>query len=375
MASAPEPAAPAKKPTWKYDAFRTPLSGTIDGFSAWADQHFLLEFIDSCLRGVGQVIFINNPISGLIFLLAAAMNSTNVCLGAVFGLVASTGMAYLLKLPAGAIRGGIFGYNGFLVGSAVVVFRGTGDFQFDSHDALVQIAPIVVCSALSTPLAFHMSAIFANAIGKPSAVFTFPFHIMTWIWLLGTTRYSNFYTAPAAGAAPVDTEFVYNSTQVLRSVVIGVGEVFFFDTFLSGLLVIGGVLIASRISAVAAVVGAYIGTYTAVMFGVDPSEIYIGLWGYDATLAAICVAGMFVQLSLRSSIIAAMAALFAVMLHGAMRAFLLPFGLPPLTFAAATACSMFTALAARMEGLHQIPLLQVTMPEEHMDDQPEESTA
>ena len=148
-----------------------------------------------------------------------------------------------------------------------------------------------------------------------------------------------------------------------------------FDTFLSGLLVIGGVLIASRISAVAAVVGAFIGTYTAVMFGVDPSEIYIGLWGYDATLAAICVAGMFVQLSLRSSIIAAMAALFAVMLHGAMRALLLPVGLPPLTFAAATACSMFTALAARTDGLYQIPLLQVTVPEEHMDDKPEESTA
>ena len=38
---------------------------------------------------------------------------------------------------------------------------------------------------MSSFLSFALSNVLSNMAGKPSAVFTLPFHAMTWIWLLG----------------------------------------------------------------------------------------------------------------------------------------------------------------------------------------------
>ena len=98
------------------------------------------------------------------------------------------------------------------------------------------------------------------------------------------------------------------------------------------------IVMASRISGIFAVLGSLIGVLTAIAVGAPESEIAEGLWGYDATLAAICVGGMFFRLSKRICILAVFAALQAVLLHGALRAALFPVALPPLTVAAALTC-------------------------------------
>ena len=46
------------------------VNGTMPAFSEQADGNPLLAFIDSCLRGVGQVCFMNNPVTGLAILVA-----------------------------------------------------------------------------------------------------------------------------------------------------------------------------------------------------------------------------------------------------------------------------------------------------------------
>ena len=98
------------------------------------------------------------------------------------------------------------------------------------------------------------------------------------------------------------------------------------------------IIMASRISGVFAVLGGTIGVLTAIAMGAPEAEIAEGLWGYDATLAAICVGGMFFRLSRRICVLAVLAALQAVLLHGALRAALFPVALPPLTVAAALTC-------------------------------------
>ena len=46
------------------------VNGTMPAFSERADGNPLLAFVDSCLRGVGQVCFMNNPVTGLAILVA-----------------------------------------------------------------------------------------------------------------------------------------------------------------------------------------------------------------------------------------------------------------------------------------------------------------
>ena len=46
------------------------INGTMPGWAERADGNPLLAFVDSCLRGVGQVCFMNNPVTGLAILVA-----------------------------------------------------------------------------------------------------------------------------------------------------------------------------------------------------------------------------------------------------------------------------------------------------------------
>ena len=128
--------------------------------------------------------------------------------------------------------------------------------------------------------------------------------------------------------------------------------------------------LASRVSGIAAAGGSLIGMLVAVGVGASPSEIYAGLWGYDPTLAAICVGGLFFQLSARDGVLAVVASVFCALLHGALRSMLLVFGITPLTFAAATTCFMFTAMGKHIPDVFVLPLELVSLPEEEMDIQP-----
>ena len=46
------------------------VNGTMPGWAARVDDNPLSSFADSCLRGIGQVCFMNNPITGLAILAA-----------------------------------------------------------------------------------------------------------------------------------------------------------------------------------------------------------------------------------------------------------------------------------------------------------------
>ena len=78
--------------------------------------------VDTLLRGVGQVMFQNNPITGLLFLAGIGINSYKYSLTVLLGLVVATLAAYLLGADRTLIRNGLFGFNGVLTGIALSVF-------------------------------------------------------------------------------------------------------------------------------------------------------------------------------------------------------------------------------------------------------------
>jgi hypothetical protein len=58
--------------------------------------HAAVGAIDILMRGVGQVMFQNNPITGLLFLVGIFINSYECGLTALLGVVVATFAAYLL---------------------------------------------------------------------------------------------------------------------------------------------------------------------------------------------------------------------------------------------------------------------------------------
>ena len=68
-------------------------------------------------RGIGQVMFQNNALSGLLMLVGILLNSWQMALLAIAGNVVSTLVAYFSGYSREDIRNGLYGFNGTLVQS------------------------------------------------------------------------------------------------------------------------------------------------------------------------------------------------------------------------------------------------------------------
>ena len=73
-------------------------------------------------RGIGQVMFQNNALSGLLMLVGIFFNSWQMGVLAVFGNAIGSLTAYLSHYQHDDIKNGLYGFNGTLVGIAVGVF-------------------------------------------------------------------------------------------------------------------------------------------------------------------------------------------------------------------------------------------------------------
>ena len=74
------------------------------------------------LRGVGQVFFCCNALTGLIFLIALYIGGITAGVAATVGVITSTVAAYLLGFSEDDIEAGLYGFNGTLVGPCLFLF-------------------------------------------------------------------------------------------------------------------------------------------------------------------------------------------------------------------------------------------------------------
>ena len=104
------------------------VNGTMPGFAKACSQHLVTRWTDAFFRGAGhQVVFANNPLSG-VFIVAALFAavadgaSPAVAVCGVLGLFGATVAALLLRMDRNALQSGLFGYNGCLAGLGAATF-------------------------------------------------------------------------------------------------------------------------------------------------------------------------------------------------------------------------------------------------------------
>ncbi len=76
--------------------------------------HPLGRFADRVLRGVGQVMMQNNPLTGQLFLIGIFFNDWVAGLYALLGTAVATETAMLIGAPRDEVSQGLFGLNGTL---------------------------------------------------------------------------------------------------------------------------------------------------------------------------------------------------------------------------------------------------------------------
>ena len=187
---------------------------------------FLLGYLDSVLRGVGQVMMQNNSYAGLLFLIGVFYNSTLFGLAVLVGTSVSTATAMLLAVDRSLVRAGLFGFNGALVSIALLYFL--------QPDTLTW-GYVVLASACTTVL---MAAMF-NLLGTwKTPALTAPFIFTALCFLLACARFGRLHSThvlPTAGLPKAATvEGVVTASTVVEGLFSGVAQVFFQGNAITG---------------------------------------------------------------------------------------------------------------------------------------------
>lgn len=339
-----------------------------------------LDAANALFRGVSQVCFGDNPLTGAICYIALlAPMPPPYALCVTLGLLSSTLTAVACASETSAVRHGLFGFNGVLAGAAIATY-----FAFDTPAHYAAHAMLTLAAgALATCLSRALAVSFA-IFSLPT--FTMPFNAATLIILAGikATGASNaspdvwhvFALADTGGGGvitPSPATACFTATgraslssatctyEALSSIMRGVAQVYFCDSAASGTALVAAFALCSPITAIACTCGSALGMVAAAILGAPPGEIAAGLWGYNSVIAAAAVTGVFYEFDTRACIAAVGASLLAALMQGCYRTLFAPLALPVLTMPFVTCAAIM--LSQRWPV--RVALDRVATPEAH----------
>lgn len=284
-------------------------------------------FIGNMLRGVGQVMFQRNGWTGLFFLCGIAWGAYDagtieVAWGALVGAAVATLTGYLLALDRNDGNSGLWGFNGTLVGCALMTFL--------ESTPLVWLA-LVLCSALSVWVQVALNNVMK---GWKVNSFTFPFVTCTWIFLLAS-RALHGMPADALPSPHLPGYFDWSVSLAPLNLVEywlkGIGQVFLINSWGAGALFLVGLAVSSIRAAVWAAIGSAVALAGAILFGAPGEMISEGLFGFSSVLTAIALGATFYQPSWSSAIWTLLGVVVCMFVQLATDLWLEPIGLPALT--------------------------------------------
>ena len=229
------------------------------------------KFLLILRRGVGQVMFQNNALSGGLMLVGVLLNSWQMALLAVAGNIVGTLTAYFFGYSREDIENVLYGINGTLVGIAIGVFMSI---------TLPSLLLLIVVSCLSTWIVRLFS------LQRFISGFTAPFILSVWILLFVCSCWFPSLLLKSENTAGTQA-FAF-----LQSFSLNIGQVMFQGgAVLTGLFFLLGILVNSRVNAVYTVLGALLPIPVALLAGVESAVLNAGLMGYNGVLCAIALGG------------------------------------------------------------------------------------
>lgn len=210
-------------------------------------------------------MFQNNAVSGALFVLGILYNSWLLALGAIVGAIVSTVTAKLLKYGEEDIENGLYGFNGTLIGLAILYF-----FKITISILIIGL----IASVFSTFMMYYLRKIIPP--------FTTPFIVITWvcIFIIHTLlkieyQHTFFYSGASA--------------NLISAFSMGFGQIMFQENMVTGFIFIGAILVNSRLLALYAFYAACLGIIIGLLLSQPISNINIGLMSYNSILCALAL--------------------------------------------------------------------------------------
>lgn len=305
-------------------------------------------FIDSVLRGIGQVMLQNNSYTGLLFLMGVFYNSLLLGCAALLGSVVSTLSAKLLGVERSSLEAGLFGFNGVLVAIALLHFL---------EPSWITWGYVVLASASSTVI---MAAMLNIVKTWNIPTLTAPFVLTTLLFILACARFGQLHstgTLPSAGlpSTVINIEGIVTLSTILEGLLTGISQVFFQGSAITGLFFIAGLLISSRIICLAAIIGSLLGALVAWGMGAAEPAIRAGAFGFNNVLTAIVFGGGIFMLNKSTIIYGILAVIITSFVYAALSAALEPLGMPAMTSAFILVVWLFILAAPYFSNLKLKP--------------------
>ncbi|XP_025946436.1 urea transporter 2-like [Apteryx rowi] len=334
------------------------LTGEMKECGDWMkDKPLMVQLVDWILRGTSQVMFVNNPLSGIIILVGLFIQNPWWTITGCTGTAVSTLTALTLSQDRSAIAAGLYGYNGLLVGLLMAVYSDKGNYYW------WLLPPVGVISMACPVLSSALASVFSK---WDLPVFTLPFNIAVTLYLAATGHYNPFFPTTLiqpVTSAPNITWSAINVPLLLQSIPVGVGQVYGCENPWTGGIFLVALLISSPLICLHAAIGSTVGMLAALTIATPFGSIYLGLHNYNCALACIAIGGMFYALTWQAHLLALACALFCAYSGAALTNMLSVLGLPLCTWPFCFSALLFLLLTSENPAIYKLPLCKVTYPE------------
>ncbi|PIC63933.1 urea transporter [Sporosarcina sp. P13] len=280
----------------------------------------ILATLTATLKGISQVLLIENAITGLIVLIGLALYSIPLSVIAFLSSFIGTLTAQIGGADKKLIAQGLFGFNSALSGLAMSIFLA------EDNRWLIALFSAIIASIFTAAI-MHITKPF----DVPSL--TFPYIILAW-FLLTTSHRLKFIEASDSLTPNVLAYFeldISGPVDLISAATKSFGQIYFADHIWGGLLILLGIFFASRRLGVLAIISMVISLLTAYYLGSSHSLINSGLYGYNAILTIFAVSDVFSDRKKWIPVSGLIASIVSVLLTASLDSFLLPYGLPALT--------------------------------------------
>ncbi|RXM29644.1 Urea transporter 1 [Acipenser ruthenus] len=237
-----------------------------------SEKPFLLQLLEWSLRGLSQVIMVDNPLSGVLILVALILYNPWYTLTTTVGLLSSTLTALIIGQDSADVSKGVYGFNGALVALLIAVFSAMGD-----------------CTLLFSGLATLLK-------GWDIPVMVFPFNSALSLYMSATGPHNLYF--PQQHVQP-DIVLAHSNVtdldllRLLEGVPLGVGQIFACDDLWACGLILLAVFVFSPLLCVHALLGSCVGIITGLSLAVPHSRLYSGLAGFNGALGCMAIGGFF----------------------------------------------------------------------------------
>ncbi|MBE1553276.1 urea transporter [Sporosarcina limicola] len=284
-------------------------------------RNSFISLLEASFKGVSQVIFIENVVTGFIILLAITLSSYSLGVIALLSAIIGTLVGKVGGADEKIINQGLMGYNSVLSGMALALFL-SGPYMW-----IVALVGAAVAAILTATMMHFM-----KNTGIP--ILTFPFIILTWFTLLASYKLDGIQLSSTLAPQNLNSWKLNTAGEIhlLDAIFNGIGQIFFLTNAIPGILIFIAVFWAGRKLGFYAVIGNFFALLTAYALGGEHTLMMLGLYGYNAILTILAVSAVFTTDQNRfSPLTGIIAACLTVPITASISIWLLPYGLPALT--------------------------------------------